>query len=203
MDLRRETGGGVAIGEAFALSEADRVALLGLDLRALAFRMQCRVDAIRERDGVDGAVTGPGIGIGYLFARDIAGTLNRGADFVDAQGASNDELAASRPAHAETTASVQRFKQLLVDEQAAHAATESRRAIQHANAVRLRQERAKMLAALEKARQFVSEQRTRMNVGTIGLERFNQTVGLEDELVALLASLRDPPAAERAPGDAP
>ena len=84
MDAMRETGGGVGIGAAPVLSEADRVALLALDLRALAFRMQCRVDAILERDGTDGAVTGPGIGIGYLFARDIAETLNRGANFVDA-----------------------------------------------------------------------------------------------------------------------
>jgi len=157
MDPRRETGGGAAIGAAHALSEADRVALLGLDLRALAFRMQCRVDAIRERDGVDGAVTGPGIGIGYLFARDIARTLNRGADFVGAQGASNDELAAERSALAD--------------------------------AVRLRQANARLCALLDRLRERMIDR------GGMAPERY--------EIEAALRDCREPPAAERAPGDAP
>lgn len=86
-DPREEVGGGEAIGDAPSLSPAERIEFLALELRTLAFRMQVRVDHCVERDGIDGAVTGRGVGISYLFAHDIAKTLDRAADFVDAHTA--------------------------------------------------------------------------------------------------------------------
>jgi hypothetical protein len=45
--------------------------------------MQGRVDAIVERDGsVDAAVTGGGVGIGYLFARDIVRACEKGEQTI-------------------------------------------------------------------------------------------------------------------------
>lgn len=54
--------------------------VLVMNLRGLAMRMKGRVEAIEDRDGKDGAVTGPGIGIGYLLASDLATCLERAAD---------------------------------------------------------------------------------------------------------------------------
>ena len=56
---------------------------LVMNLRGLALRMQARVEAIEDRDGRDGAVTGPGVGIGYLLARDLAKNLSAAADMLD------------------------------------------------------------------------------------------------------------------------
>lgn len=55
---------------------------LAMTLRGLALRMQGRVEAIEDRDGKDGAVTGPGVGIGYLLAKDLAKNLTRAADVL-------------------------------------------------------------------------------------------------------------------------
>lgn len=50
--------------------------------RQLAMRMQDRVEMIEERDGA-AAVTGPGVGISYLFAKEIADALKRAAEKLD------------------------------------------------------------------------------------------------------------------------
>lgn len=57
--------------------------ILLMKLRGLALRMQGRVEVIEDRDGKDGAVTGNGIGISYLLARDLAKALSNAADFID------------------------------------------------------------------------------------------------------------------------
>jgi len=57
--------------------------VLLMKLRGLALRMQGRIEAIEDRDGKGGAVTGNGIGISYLFARDLAKALSDAADFID------------------------------------------------------------------------------------------------------------------------
>ena len=56
---------------------------LVMNLRGLALRMQGRVEAIEDRDGKDGAVTGRGVGIGYLLARDLAKNLSAAADMLE------------------------------------------------------------------------------------------------------------------------
>lgn len=56
---------------------------LMMNLRGLALRMQGRVEAIEDRDGKEGAVTGIGVGIGYLLAKDLAKALSNAADFID------------------------------------------------------------------------------------------------------------------------
>lgn len=61
----------------------DRRDFLVMQLRGLALRMQGRVEAIEDRDGKEGAITGTGVGIGYLLARDLAKTLSEAADFID------------------------------------------------------------------------------------------------------------------------
>jgi hypothetical protein len=61
----------------------NRRDFLVMELRGLALRMQGRVEAIEDRDGKDGAVTGRGVGIGYLLARDLAKTLCEAADFIE------------------------------------------------------------------------------------------------------------------------
>ena len=55
---------------------------LVMTLRGLAMRMQGRVEAIEDRDGKEGAITGIGVGIGYLLARDLAKNLTRAADVL-------------------------------------------------------------------------------------------------------------------------
>jgi hypothetical protein len=53
-------------------------------LRTTASRMQGRVDAIVERDGcIDAAVTGRGVGISYLFARDIVRACENGEKEIE------------------------------------------------------------------------------------------------------------------------
>jgi hypothetical protein len=64
-------------------SDADARAMMVLNCRSLAFRMQCRVERIEERDGKDGAVTGRGVGISYLFAQDIARALEKAAAMLE------------------------------------------------------------------------------------------------------------------------
>lgn len=61
----------------------NRRDFLVMELRGLALRMKGRVEAIEDRDGKDGAVTGRGVGIGYLLARDLAKTLSEAADFIE------------------------------------------------------------------------------------------------------------------------
>lgn len=56
--------------------------VLARELWGLAARMQFRVNAIEERDG-EGAVTGKGIGIGYLLAKDITCVLVDAATFIE------------------------------------------------------------------------------------------------------------------------
>lgn len=63
----------------------NRRDFLVMELRGLALRMQGRVEAIEDRDGKDGAVTGRGVGIGYLLARDLARTLSEAADFIEGE----------------------------------------------------------------------------------------------------------------------
>jgi len=52
------------------------------NLRQLYSRMQFRVEAIEERDG-KGAVTGAGIWISYLMAKDIARVLAKAAEVIE------------------------------------------------------------------------------------------------------------------------
>ena len=53
----------------------------------LAARMQSRVDAMIERDGsAQAAVTGPGIGIGFVFARDIVLALQAASALLETKG---------------------------------------------------------------------------------------------------------------------
>lgn len=55
------------------------------NLRGLASRMQYRVEAIEVRDGKGAdAITGRGVGIGYLLARDLAEALAEAADYIEA-----------------------------------------------------------------------------------------------------------------------
>jgi hypothetical protein len=55
-----------------------------LGLMATGFRMQCRVDAILERDkDEETAVTGKGIGISYLLAKDIVQVMEDGHAEID------------------------------------------------------------------------------------------------------------------------
>lgn len=55
------------------------------NLRGLFERMQYRVEAIEVRDGKGaGAITGRGVGIGYLFAKDLAEALAEAADYIEA-----------------------------------------------------------------------------------------------------------------------
>ncbi|MDE2232522.1 MAG: hypothetical protein KGJ90_00120 [Patescibacteria group bacterium] len=57
--------------------------MLVTNLRGLELRMQGRVEAIEDRDGKESAVTGRGIGIGYLLARDIAKALAEAAAILE------------------------------------------------------------------------------------------------------------------------
>lgn len=59
------------------MTEDERLDMLRLNLCSLAFRMQCRVDSCVERDGPEGAVTGRGVGISYLLARDLVMALEQ------------------------------------------------------------------------------------------------------------------------------
>ena len=55
------------------------------NLRGLASRMQYRVEAIEARDGKGAdAITGKGVGIGYLLAKDLADGLTEAATFIEA-----------------------------------------------------------------------------------------------------------------------
>ena len=56
---------------------------LVMNLRGLGLRMQFRVEAIEDRDGKVGAVTGRGVGIGYLLARDLGKNLTAAADMLE------------------------------------------------------------------------------------------------------------------------
>jgi hypothetical protein len=57
---------------------------LARNLRGLAARMHYRVEAIEIRDGKGApAITGRGIGIGYLLAKDLAEALSEAATFVE------------------------------------------------------------------------------------------------------------------------
>lgn len=74
---RGHNGFGMVGRECDCCPMAADVALLLL--RTTADRMQSRVDAIVERDGsVDAAVTGRGVGISYLFARNIVRACTNG-----------------------------------------------------------------------------------------------------------------------------
>ncbi len=66
------------------------------NLRCLESRMQYRVEAIEARDG-DGepAITGPGVGIGYLLAKDLTDALGEAATFIE--GVSTPAQAAGEP----------------------------------------------------------------------------------------------------------
>lgn len=63
--------------------DPDRRDFLVMKLRGLALRMAGRVEAIEDRDGKEGAITGIGVGIGYLLARDLTKALSEAADFID------------------------------------------------------------------------------------------------------------------------
>ncbi len=66
------------------IDDGDRRAILVLNLQQLAFRMSSRVDMMIERDGsIDAAVTGRGVGISFLFARDIARAMDKAAKLLD------------------------------------------------------------------------------------------------------------------------
>lgn len=55
----------------------------------LAARLKFRLDAMIERDGSEAAaITGPGVGIGYLFARE----LHRALEAADAIRAENERM---------------------------------------------------------------------------------------------------------------
>src|SRR6185437_6397308 len=57
--------------------DPDAIDMLLLRLASTGFRVQCRIDAIVERDGSEqAAVKGRGVGISYLFARDICRALD-------------------------------------------------------------------------------------------------------------------------------
>lgn len=59
-----------------ALEEAERTANL---MGVVASRIKTRIDAMVERDGsVDNAITGRGVGIGYLLAKELHTALVRG-----------------------------------------------------------------------------------------------------------------------------
>jgi hypothetical protein len=65
--------------------ESEAREILLMNLRQLGFRMQSRVERIEERDG-ENAVTGPGVGISYLFARDIVRALDQAATMLEPEG---------------------------------------------------------------------------------------------------------------------
>lgn len=66
------------------MNDIDRRTLTR-NLCDLASRMQYRVEAIEARDGKGaGAITGSGVGIGYLLARDLAEALTEAADYIEA-----------------------------------------------------------------------------------------------------------------------
>lgn len=68
-------------------------------LGSLSFRMKTRIDTIVKRDGPVAVVTGPGIGIGYLFARQIHEALRDGSQMLEslAQGSSAGEPPQATP----------------------------------------------------------------------------------------------------------
>jgi hypothetical protein len=54
------------------------------NLRQLAFRIESRIEKIEERDGSpEAAVTGPGVGISYLLAKDIFRALSESAALLE------------------------------------------------------------------------------------------------------------------------
>ena len=59
--------------------------MVGIELEATQFRMQCRVDACLERHGgdVNAATTGTGIGISFLFGQDIVAALSAAAREIE------------------------------------------------------------------------------------------------------------------------
>lgn len=56
--------------------------ILSFTCRHLAIRMQHRVESIEERYG-DAAMTSPGPGISYLFAKEIVDALQRAAEELE------------------------------------------------------------------------------------------------------------------------
>lgn len=65
--------------------EDDRREYLVMNLQGLARRMRSRVESMIRRDGSeDAAVTGRGVGIGYLLARDAARTMDKAATELEA-----------------------------------------------------------------------------------------------------------------------
>lgn len=68
-------------------------------LGTTASRMQGRVEACLERSGsAEAAVTGPGIGIGYLFARDIVRACERGEEQIERLRAGVEQMLANEQA---------------------------------------------------------------------------------------------------------
>lgn len=72
----------------------DETEITELLLTTTAFRMQCRVDSCLERNGGDeqAAVTSNGVGISYLFAREIVSACERASRDLVAANAENARL---------------------------------------------------------------------------------------------------------------
>jgi hypothetical protein len=57
-----------------------------MNLKVLAARMQSRVDyCVEKAESKEAAVTGSGVGIGYLFACDLARGMADAAAFLDGE----------------------------------------------------------------------------------------------------------------------